>query len=324
MVASPSPGAPETAGGDDRPALIGLDWGSAALRAWLFDADGRVLERRESAAGVLSVPDGRFREAFETLCAGWIDREPKLPVIACGMIGSRGGWREAGLVRAPAGRDTLAGQLTVVDDLAGRPFRIVPGLVARGHTGSPDVMHGGETQVFGALHGRDALYVVPGTHCRWVEVRDRRIVALRSYMTGEIYALLCRHSALAGACGDPDDSPRHQAEALHAFDVGVDHAAAQASALVHQLCTAHSEALLGGLAAHQLPAYLSGLLIGAEVHDATGWCPHDLTPTVVARSDLAARYARAMHRLGLRGKVAGRDSAAAGLYAIARAAGLAG
>ena len=324
MVASPSSAGPEAAGRGDRPALIGLDWGAAALRGWLFDAGGRVLERREAAAGVPSVPDGRFREAFETLCAAWIEREPKLPVIACGMIGSRGGWREAGLVRAPAGRDALAGRLTVVDDLAGRTFRIVPGLVARGHTGSPDVMHGGETQVFGALHGRDALFVVPGTHCRWVEVRDRRIVALRSYMTGEIYALLCGHSALAAACGDPDDSPKHQADALHAFDVGVDHAAAQPSALAHQLCAAHSEALLGGLATHQLPAYLSGLLIGTEVRDATGWCPHDLTPTLVARSILAARYARAMHRLGVRGKVADRDSAATGLFAIARAADLPG
>lgn len=308
--------------GDAAPALIGLDWGSSSLRAWLLAADGGVLARRESGAGVLSVADGRFREAFESLCAGWLAADAALPVVACGMIGSREGWREAARVRTPASFDALAQQLTAVDDLAGRPFRIVPGLVARGQIDSPDLMRGGETLVLGALRDRDALFVLPGTHCRWVEVRDRRIVAFRTYMTGEVYALLRRHSTLARMCGDPDDTPDHQADALRAFDEGVDHAGAQPSSLVHLLFTARTEGLLGGLAPHQVPAYLSGLLIGAEIRDASAWSPHDLAPTLIARSDLSARYARAMHRLGLRGRLAHGDPAAAGLAAIARMAGL--
>jgi 2-dehydro-3-deoxygalactonokinase len=320
MVALSQPPAPRAPGAD--PALIGLDWGSTSLRAWLLAADGRILARREAPAGVLTIADGRFRQAWEALCADWLDTAPVPPVIACGMIGSREGWREAARLRTPAGLEALADRLTAVDDLAGLPFRIVPGLVARGQVDSPDLMRGGETLVFGALRERDGLFVLPGMHCRWVEVRDRRIVAFRTYMTGELYALLYRHSTLARMCGDPDDTPEHQAEALRAFDEGVDHAGAQPASLAHLLFTARTEGLLGGLAAHQLPAYLSGLLIGAEIRDASTWSPHDLAPTLVARSALAARYARARHRLGLRGTVAGADSAADGLHAIARIAGL--
>jgi len=306
---------------DDSASLIGVDWGSSALRAWLIDAGG-VVARRESTAGVATIADGRFREALEALCSDWLARAPALPVIACGMIGSRDGWRDAGRVRTPAGLPTLAQRLSNFDDLLGRPFRVVPGLVARGQIDSPDLMRGGETQVFGALQGREGLFVLPGTHCRWVEVRDRQVVAFRTYMTGELYSLLCRRSTLASLCGDPDDSPQHQAQALRAFDEGVDHAGARPGSLTHLLFTARTEALLGGLDAHQLPAYLSGLLIGAEIRDASDWSPHDLVPTVVARSELASRYARAMHRLGLHGSVADGDSAAAGLAAIARAATL--
>lgn len=305
----------------DSASLIGVDWGSSALRAWLIGADG-IVARRESAAGVATIADGRFREALEALCGDWLGRAPSLPVIACGMIGSRDGWRDAGRLRTPAGLQTLAQRLSSFDDLLGRAFRVVPGLVARGQIDSPDLMRGGETQVFGALQGREGLFVLPGTHCRWVEVRDRQVVAFRTYMTGEIYSLLCRRSTLASLCGDPDDSSQHQAEALRAFDEGVDHAGTRPGSLTHLLFTARTEALLGGLAAHQLPAYLSGLLIGAEIRDASDWSPHDLVPTVVARSELASRYARAMHRLRLHGSVADGDSAAAGLAAIARAATL--
>ena len=304
------------------PRLIGLDWGASALRAWLLGDAGRILARGDSAAGALGLDADGFHAALLALCADWLEAWPRLPVVACGMVGSREGWREAPRVRAPAGFEQLAAALLAFDEALGRPFRIVPGVMARGQIDSPDLMRGGETQVFGALRHRDGLFVLPGTHSRWVEVRGRRIVALRTYMTGEIYALMRRHSTLARMCTDPDDSPARQADALRAFDEGVDHAAAHPGSLTHLLFTARTEALLEGLAAHQVPAYLSGLLIGTELADAAAWSPHDLVPTLVARSELSSRYAHALHRLRVRARVADGDSAAAGLYALARHAGL--
>lgn len=43
--------------------LIGLDWGSTHLRAYLFGADGMVLETRALAHGIRQLPAGGFPEA---------------------------------------------------------------------------------------------------------------------------------------------------------------------------------------------------------------------------------------------------------------------
>ena len=109
------------------PVLIGLDWGTSSLRAYLFDAYGTELQRLQASQGILAVPEGRFRETFETLCAPWLAADPGLPVIASGMIGSRQGWREAPYAHAPAGFEEIASRLTALDDAAGRVFRLGPG-----------------------------------------------------------------------------------------------------------------------------------------------------------------------------------------------------
>ncbi|MFT4103596.1 MAG: 2-dehydro-3-deoxygalactonokinase, partial [Burkholderiaceae bacterium] len=74
--------------------LIGLDWGTSSLRAYLLDAHGAIVEQLDAPAGVQRIERGQFLGAFETLCAPWLRARGDLPVVACGMIGSRQGWRE--------------------------------------------------------------------------------------------------------------------------------------------------------------------------------------------------------------------------------------
>ncbi|HET9204779.1 MAG TPA: 2-dehydro-3-deoxygalactonokinase, partial [Burkholderiaceae bacterium] len=52
--------------------LIALDWGTSNLRASLLDGDGRVLDTRNAAAGVMAVQDRRFAEALVALCGDWL------------------------------------------------------------------------------------------------------------------------------------------------------------------------------------------------------------------------------------------------------------
>ena len=79
-------------------------------------------------------------------------------------------------------------------------------------------MRGEETQLFGALHllgpdAADGCYVLPGTHSKWVRLHGGRITELRTYMTGELFALLRQHGTLASAMqtADADDGGRHAA-----------------------------------------------------------------------------------------------------------------
>ncbi len=89
------------------PVLIGLDWGTSALRAYLIGPGGAVLERRESGHGIRALPDGGFPAAFAAATTGW----PEVPVLMSGMVGSRAGWREAPYAAVPAGVAELARDL---------------------------------------------------------------------------------------------------------------------------------------------------------------------------------------------------------------------
>jgi 2-dehydro-3-deoxygalactonokinase len=62
------------------------------------------------------------------------------------MIGSAQGWIEAPYTSLPADVDSVARSLATVPDVG---LRIVPGLAQR--DGTPDVMRGEETQLFGAM-----------------------------------------------------------------------------------------------------------------------------------------------------------------------------
>ena len=77
------------------PGLIGLDWGTSSCRAYLLGGapggPGTVLAEAARPAALLSLAGdpAAFNEVFEQLAGGWLDAWPDLPVIACGMVGSR-------------------------------------------------------------------------------------------------------------------------------------------------------------------------------------------------------------------------------------------
>lgn len=69
------------------PALIGIDWGTSSLRAFLIGANGEVLDRVSSAEGIMQVKDRNFEAIFDRLISCW-GHHAKLPVLASGMITS--------------------------------------------------------------------------------------------------------------------------------------------------------------------------------------------------------------------------------------------
>jgi 2-dehydro-3-deoxygalactonokinase len=287
--------------------LVAVDWGTSSLRAARIAADGTVLEERASARGILSVPAGGFPAVLAETCGGWL-QQPDVLCLVSGMAGSRQGWHEAPYCPCPAGFAELARGLAWVTP--GR-IALVPGLSCE-NDGVPDVMRGEEVQIFGALSLldlRDGVFVLPGTHSKWAEVRGGAVQSFRTCMTGEFYALLRQHSILARTL-PADDGPLQE----DAFLGGVRRARA-AGSLLAAAFSARTLALFERLAPSALPSYLSGLVIGEELR-AQARLPQGIV--LIGSAALTRRYTLALAPLGIAARSLGSEATWRGLWALAR------
>lgn len=309
-----------------QPALVGLDWGTSSLRAYLFDVQGTVVERRPRPWGIQALPAGGYPAAFRETVGDWLARWPGLPVLASGMVGSRQGWREAAYVACPLDVTALAGGILQAETECGR-VGIVPGVVQSGAT--PDMMRGEETQVVGALAGDAALAtaavcVLPGSHSKWVEVHGGRITGLTSFLTGELFGALRDHSLLGRPARDAGETaPAAAAAAAFARGVRAVHNAGPRG-VSSLLFTARSLWLTGAVTAGETLDYLSGLIVGDEVRAMVcGRAADDRPPLVlIGAAELCDRYRTALAGFGFADVRLAGDTAAAGLWRIAAAAGL--
>lgn len=298
--------------------LIGLDWGTSSLRAYLYDADGRIVASRQQAWGIRQLPDGGFAAALHAITEGW----PACTTIAAGMVGSRQGWQEVPYVEVPADMPSIARGMQRVEACTSHALWIAPGLRREAPA---DVMRGEETQIVGALTQQpaylaNARFVLPGTHSKWATVSDGRIVAFDTVMTGEIYALLMKHSIL-GAGVSHESAPSFPSEAfVRGLDAAKD---SGASGAFSRLFSARALMLAGQLAADALPEFLSGLLIGEEFRIALLRDGGNTAPLcLIGEPSLCQRYAVAATHFGYAAPTVINDAAAQGLWQLASVAGL--
>lgn len=288
--------------------LVLVDWGTSSLRA-AYVRDDAVLDTRHSDQGILKVPAGGFPATLQALCGDWLS-QPDVLCLVSGMAGSAQGWALAPYCPCPAGEVELAAHLHWLEP--GR-IALVPGLSCE-HPHAPDVMRGEEVQILGALqlHGlRDAQLVLPGTHSKWVTVRAGRIEHFRTFMTGELYALMRQHSILGRTL--PPMSPDEPLVEAH-FDQGV-RLSQQGGRLLHHLFGVRTLALMERASAGALASYLSGLVIGEELH-AQALNAGDRV-WVIGSSTLQTRYARALTMLNLQANCLGDTATWTGLMSLA-------
>ncbi|WP_375457660.1 2-dehydro-3-deoxygalactonokinase [uncultured Enterovirga sp.] len=278
--------------------FVAVDWGTSRLRALLVE-DDQVLARAASEDGISRLRAGEHAAAFERVCGPWLVVEPGLPVIMAGMVGSREGWFPAPYAACPAGAAEIAAGAIEVDLGSGRAGLIVPG-VSDERDGGIDVMRGEETHLFGS-GVRDGLICLPGTHCKWAEMRDGRIARFATFMTGEMHALLREHSMIGRPATEPSD-PAGFALGLEA----VTHAEGARSLLNH-LFRARAATVTGRLAPAALGPYLSGLLTGDEVAGALRLFGTPTRVTIVADRPRADLYVEALGRRGIAADIVGQE-----------------
>jgi 2-dehydro-3-deoxygalactonokinase len=290
--------------------VIAVDWGTSNFRAFRINAEGAVVARCSSPQGILRV-EGNFEEALRAEVGAWL-QQGEHHILLCGMVGSRQGWVETEYLRCPVGIEELAASVVRVP-FVGAEVLLVPGvmgpLAGKDAAKPPELMRGEETAAMGILDvAATGLVCFPGTHSKWIQLSDRKIVSFTTSMTGEVYSTLRKYTILERTMtgGEVTDEA--------AFRDGVSRSA-DSGGLLHHLFGVRTLVLMGQLRAEASASYLSGLLIGHEVRAAmpSGGCV-----MLVGAAELCGLYAQAIEACGGRATLAEEDAAAFGLAAMGR------
>jgi 2-dehydro-3-deoxygalactonokinase len=308
-----------------------VDWGSTNFRAFLM-RDGQVIDRRAAGGGgtlkgfVSATAETRandYSRFFVDQLGDWLKEYPQAPVYICGAVGGREGWVETQYSVAPAGFAELrrnlhkltAGQL---GHAAGRDIYIATGCTIAHPDGRHDVIRSEEVKSLGAarhLKLSEALLCIPGTHCKWVQIANDRIICFETALAGEVFAILSEHGALAAVIRG---EPVTQQPDFASFDGGLE-LAGKGLDLLTDLWQVRAQKLRSDKPPASLRAYLSGILLGHELRQMEKFFPGK--PPAVLLADAGSRqeyYRRAFAHFNWRigAEVDSETAVHAGLSAL--------
>jgi 2-dehydro-3-deoxygalactonokinase len=255
--------------------FLGCDWGTTSFRLRLIEGGSRrILAEQVEAAGVRhfaglapAARADRMAAYIAERIAQWPEVGPEVPFVVTGMASSTVGWQELPYAEAPFALD---GGNAVVSSLALPTCsgRRRPGLLVSGVRTADDIMRGEESVLVG-VQTLDAklieaptpvLCLLAGTHPKHAQIRNGRLESFRTYLTGELFEVLCRDSILAASVrrleGDSDPSwDEFHAGVLCAKTLGL-------SAALFQVRT---QQVLKQVNPERNLWYLSGILVGDEL-----------------------------------------------------------
>lgn len=287
-----------------RTVLIGVDWGASNFRAWAFDEEGEVI-------GGTSVPDGILThsgdplERFKFHINEWLGEWPDAPIIACGAIGSVDGVQRTEYRPVPMMIADLPRHL-----VHAHGFYIVPGLK---QALPPDVMRGGETQLF-ALDESVSAVCIPGAHTKHITVEHGRVLGFTTEITGELRTLLLSAGGLKPPAGVEQVFSESIFREWVERSLDTDDAASPFAV--------RAARMTGELDPKFHTAALTGLLIGADI--AAHYDPGDEL-ILVADGPLLDSYRIALDTLGAEfDECSAEEATQDGLFELAEEAGLLG
>src|SRR5688572_624436 len=162
--------------------FVSGDWGTSNFRLRLVDGGVTGEVRTDEGVAKLAALPGDRAEAFRSTLARGLEQlkaPESWPVVVSGMASSSIGWKELPYATLPF---SLDGRDAVWEKVDGR-VHLISGL--RSDT---DVLRGEETEALGlvAQLGREmpfeAVFILPGTHSKHLEVNPGGIAAVRTLM----------------------------------------------------------------------------------------------------------------------------------------------
>ncbi len=271
------------------------DWGTSQLRVWGVSSTGEIVFQTNSNKGAGFLKQGEFESSLLNLISQQILDKSEIPVVICGMAGSRQGWKEAQYVKMPTKiSQVFQSVITVKTEDSRLKVYILPGLCQQ-DIDNPDVIRGEETQLIGLIDSTkdfSGIVCMPGTHSKWVEIEDGTICSSRTYFTGELFSLLCNHSML-----------RHSIEYVKSdknsgFFEGVERAFKESTSAFSDIFSIRARQLLFDSTKAWSYSFLSGLLIGHEIK-------HGISQekvrqvTIIGETSLVENYSTAFAQIGI-------------------------
>ena len=173
---------------------IAVDWGTSTFRAYLVQ-NNEVSDTIETKDGMKFVKSHLFEQTLLTLIDRWLDNDKITEILASGMVGSKQGWEEAPYQKTPCNLKSLNYITPSLKDNR-ISLKIFSGVC---QINQPDVMRGEETQIAGFLNENpnfNGSICLPGTHSKWVEIKNNNIVKFKTFMTGELFEIISKNSVL--------------------------------------------------------------------------------------------------------------------------------
>ena len=273
--------------------LIAADWGTSNLRVWGMDYQGNVINKITDGKGMSSLKPSEFEPHLIDLIGNWLPKEgnAKCPIIICGMAGAKTGWKEAVYLKAPCPPVNKEKIIQIETEDQRISVNIIPGIMQKS---PPDVMRGEETQISGYLSKNpnfDGIICLPGTHTKWVHISAGEIVSFKTFMTGEIYQTLSKHSILK-------DSVKSNDFDFTAFLEAFEDIYSNPALISSKFFSLRAIDLLENTSTKFLKSKLSGYLIGSELAGAKSyWLGQNIV--MIGNDDLCILYEKALKKLGL-------------------------
>ena len=294
--------------------LLSCDWGTSSFRLRFVDiATGHVLGEVLSANGVAATFDAWhvahnqtgmeravffcqfLRQQITRLSATIATSLTRLPVVLSGMASSSIGLAELPYAHLPFALNGAGARVHWLEPTPDFDHRL---LLISGISSPHDVMRGEETQLIGLgnlLDGSGQYIVIfPGTHSKHLYVDNGELVDFETFMTGELFGTLARHTILKESTNTAD-----LAAWLHrdgdSFRQGV--LASGSANLLQSLFRVRTNQLFGHLTQPQNALYLSGLLVGSELRGLQR--QRDWQLILCCDTNLADFYEQAIAVLGL-------------------------
>lgn len=258
--------------------FISCDWGTTNLRVRLVEAaGGKVLAHITNDQGISKTYDhwhqNQDQDRVEFYLAQLesaiqdLDQNRGLtdetPVIISGMASSTIGMIDLPYSPTPFELDGRKIEVKPIKNQStSRPVWLVSGIRHK-----DDVIRGEETQVLGLTRlgeydlTTNVTVVIPGTHSKHVSVIDHWIDGFKTFMTGELFGLLLKHSVLADSVQQPHGNISEDQQM--AFADGVNQS--QIAGISRSLFKVRTNQLSEKFTAVQNYYYMSGLLLGAEL-----------------------------------------------------------